>query len=132
MDFGVPLSALCGGFSEEYFEYGPGIQQQRAFTAPVRRRQSIPYRLLASNQALTGGDMHHLSRSEHFRKYSTYLRVLLRFSEVSEHQDLGASHPPLALGLGLARLPTNPAAHPCFHSPRPRCHERRLIRPVPP
>jgi len=46
--------------------------------------------------------MHHLSRSEHFRKYSAYLRVLLRFSEVSEHQDLGASHPPLALGLGLA------------------------------
>ena len=55
------------------------------------------------NRALTGVDMHHLSRSEHFRKYSTYQRAHLRFSEVSEHQDLGASHPSLALGLGLAR-----------------------------
>ena len=63
----------------------------------VRTRVEI----LDPNQALTGGDMHHLSRSEHFRKYSTYPRVHLRFSEVSEHQDLGASHPPLALGLGL-------------------------------
>ena len=56
---------------------------------------------LDPNQALTGGDMQHLSRSEHFRKYSTYLRVPLRFSGVSEHQDLRASHPSLALGLGL-------------------------------
>ena len=53
---------------------------------------------------LTGGDIRHLLRPEHFRKYSTYLRVLLRFSEVSEHQDLGTSHPPLALGSGLKVL----------------------------
>jgi len=55
---------------------------------------------LGPNQALTGGDMRHLLRSEPSRKYSTDLRVRLRFSEVSEHQDLSASHPPLALGLG--------------------------------
>ena len=48
--------------------------------------------------------MRHLLRSEHFRKYSTDLRVRLRFSEVSDHQDLGASHPPSALGLRLALL----------------------------
>ena len=66
---------------------------------------------LGPNQALTGGDMHHLSRSEHFRKYSTYQRAHLRFSEVSEHQDLGASYPPLALGSGLSRCEpvTDPA-----------------------
>ena len=46
MDFGVTLRALCGGFLEQYFEYGPRIQQKRAFTAPERRRQSTPYRLL--------------------------------------------------------------------------------------
>ncbi len=38
---------VFGGFEAQYSEYGPRIRRKRALTTPERRRQSMPYALLA-------------------------------------------------------------------------------------
>ena len=44
--FGGLRSAPCGGFEEQYFEYGPRIQQKGPSRHPKGAIDSIPYKLL--------------------------------------------------------------------------------------
>ena len=44
MDFGLLLIALCGGFLEQYFEYGPGIQLKGPSRHPKGAAYDHPHR----------------------------------------------------------------------------------------
>ena len=76
------------------------IKKYAGQLADSRRDGRSRWRAFAWLCHLTG-DLHQSLALWPLRKYSTYQRVCLRFSQTSEHQDLGASHPAESYILGV-------------------------------